>query len=101
MHQYDTLTAAINGLRERGYTEDFNLASTCLRCKEKELQFKPEDFIIDEYHRYEGASNPSDNSIVYAIRSRDGIKGVLVDAYGVYAENLSQEMIEKLRVLPR
>ncbi len=101
MHQYDTLSAAIQGLKERGYTEDFNLAATCLQCQAKELQWNPEDFIIDEFHRFEGASNPSDNSIVYAIRSRDGMKGVLVDAYGVYAENLSDEMIEKLRVLPR
>lgn len=101
MHQYDTLSEALQGLRERGYTEDFNLAATCIRCKSRELQLNPEDFIIDEFHRYEGPSNPSDNSIVYAIRSRDGIKGVLVDAYGVYADNLSDEMIAKLRVIPR
>ena len=56
-------------------------------------------FTVDEYHRFEGASNPSDNSIVYAIHSNDGVKGVLVDAYGMYSESLTEDMARKLRVM--
>ena len=62
------------------------------------MQLYPEDFMIDEFYRFEGMSNPSDNSIVYAISSKAGIKGVLIDAYGVYAENLNDAMIQKLRI---
>jgi hypothetical protein len=35
---------------------------------------------------------------VFAISSKDGIKGVLVDAYGMYAESLNEEMIKKLSI---
>ena len=48
-------------------------------------------------HRFEGMSSTDDNSILYAISSKDGIKGTLVDAYGVYAQNISEEMRKKLR----
>jgi len=31
-------------------------------------------------------SNPSDESVVYAIESRDGVRGTLIDASGAYAD---------------
>lgn len=46
---------------------------------------------------FEGMSNPDDNSIVFAISSHSGVKGVLVDAYGMYAENINEAMRLKLR----
>ena len=98
MYTYDSLAEAINGLRERGYTEDLNLKSHCLECASADLQLHPEHFTVDEYHRFEGASNPDDNSIVYAISSTDGLKGILIDAYGMYSESLTDEMAKKLRV---
>jgi hypothetical protein len=62
------------------------------------VQWEPENFVVDEYHRFEGMSNPDDNSIVFAISSSDGVKGTLVDAYGMYSENLTEPMIKKLAV---
>jgi hypothetical protein len=98
MYTYDTLSEAVNGLKARGYTEDLNLKPTCIECTTLDLQLHPEHFTVDEYHRFEGASNPDDNSIVYAIHSDKGVKGVLVDAYGMYSANLSDEMVRKLRM---
>jgi len=35
--------------------------------------------------------------VIYAISSNDGkSKGVLVDAYGTYAEEMTHEMVKKL-----
>ena len=98
MKNYITLSQATNDLKRRGYTEDLNIEATCIECPARNLRLYPEEFIIDEFHRFEGMSNPSDNSIVYAISSQGNIKGVLVDAYGVYAENLNDKMIQKLRI---
>jgi len=96
MKSYDTLSEAIQDLQRRGYTYDFNLKPHCLECASLKLEIQPEDFEIDEMHRFEGMSSTDDNSILYAISSKDGIKGTLVDAYGVYAENISEEMRKKL-----
>ena len=99
MFTYDTLSEAIDGLKKRGYTEDLNLKPHCVECAALDLQLHPEHFTVDEYHRFEGASNPSDNSIVYAIHSNDGVKGVLVDAYVMYSESMTEDMARKLRVM--
>lgn len=94
MPAYDTISQAVDGLKERGYTLDFNLKGNCLECLGQ--KFNPHDFEITEFHRFEGDSDPGDESIVYAIESRSGLKGVLVNAFGVYAEALGDEMIRKL-----
>lgn len=98
MKSYRTLSEATSDLKTRGYKEDLNLNATCIECPSHNLQLYPEDFTIDEFYRFEGMSNPSDNSIVYAISSKSGVKGVLVDAYGMYAENLNDAMISKLKI---
>ena len=98
METYETVSEAINGLKSKGYIEDFNLASTCLECRAQNLQLHPSDFAIDDFYRFEGASNPDDNMIVYAISSDTGLKGTLVDAYGMYASSLTDEMVRKLRI---
>lgn len=97
MKSYDTLSEAIQDLQRRGYTYDFNLKPHCLECASLKLEIQPGDFEIDELHRFEGMSSTDDNSILYAISSKNGIKGTLVDAYGVYAQNISEEMRNKLR----
>lgn len=97
MKNYDTLSEAINDLQKRGYTYDFNLKSECLECSSEKLKIHPEDFHVDEIHRFEGMSSAGDNSILYAISSNAQVKGLLVDAYGMYAENISEAMRLKLR----
>lgn len=95
---YATLTAAIEELKNEGYTEDFNNLGEHLECKGNGKNYQPSDFTIEHTYRFEGMTNPSDNSVLYGIEANDGTKGLLVDAYGVYADALSPEMIEKFRV---
>jgi hypothetical protein len=99
MKTYTTVTDALNGLKEEGYDLDFNLKVDCVECESPNIQLYPADFAIDKFYRFEGASNPDDSAIVFAISSKNGLKGTLVDAYGVYADNLSDEMIKKLRII--
>lgn len=97
MKNYDTLSEAVNDLQLRGYTYDFNLKPECLTCASLDLEIHPEEFQVDELHRFEGMSSTDDNSILYAISSKNGVKGTLVDAYGMYAENISEAMRKRLR----
>jgi hypothetical protein len=95
---YSSLSVATNDLQARGYTHDFNLRHECIECPSLHLQLTPEKFKVDEFYRFEGMSSTDDNSIVFAISSENGLKGVLVDAYGVYASSLNDGMIKKLSI---
>ena len=94
---YDTLSQAVNDMQARGYTDDLSLHDECLVCRGKNTQLHPDEFQIDEFHRFEGASDPGDSSIVYAVSSeKHDIKGILVNAYGADASRLTQSMVAKL-----
>lgn len=97
MKNYDTLSEAINDLQTTEYPYDFNVKPECLECPSLKIEIRPEDFKVDTIYRFEGMSSTDDNSILYAISSKNGIKGLLVDAYGVYAENISEAMRKRLR----
>ncbi|MGB3799987.1 MAG: phosphoribosylpyrophosphate synthetase [Lewinella sp.] len=95
---YDTLSFAIEDLKKKGYNKDFNQKEEYLECKQNSKTYSPSDFKITHTYRFEGMSSAGDNSVLYGIETGDGTKGLLVDAYGVYADSLSEEMIEKFRV---
>ena len=94
---YDTLSQAIEDLQSKGYTVNYDLIEDGLTSKDLKKKWKAEELDVVKFYRFEGISNPGDNTILYVIESNDGNKGLLVDAYGadVY---ISQEMIEKLRM---
>ena len=97
MEHYSSLLEALNGLKARGFTLDFNLANGTLHNSTQNINLKPEDFTICELHRFEGMSDPSENSIVYGIESsKFNIKGVFINAYGVYADDVSEDLLKKL-----
>ena len=99
MNSYSTLSETMNDLRKEGYTEDFNLQQNCLECRNGEFKVFTDEFKIDKFFRFEGASNPSDAAILYAISSDvHNLKGVLVNGYGIYSEPVTDEMLKKLEM---
>ena len=97
MHSYDTLSEAVNGLKARGYTLDFNIAGSLLTCNAIPAPLSPEEFEIAEFYRFEGNTDPGDESVIYAIESRHGQKGILVNAYGPNADPATDALVRKLK----
>ena len=94
-----TLSQTMNDLRKEGYVEDFNLQQNCLECRNGQFKVFADEFMIDKFYRFEGSSNPSDSSILYAISSdKHNLKGVLVNAYGIYSDTVTDEMLQKLNM---
>ena len=84
-HTYKTMNDAIQDLKQRGFTSNFEFLNNAFRAVDTGRTFQANDLTIVEHHRFEGASDPDDMSIVYAIEAYDGTRGILADAFGVYA----------------
>jgi hypothetical protein len=98
METYHTLSTAIQDWRAKGYTEDFNLRQNCLECRDGQFKVFHDEFHIDQAMRFDENTDPGDQSILYAISSpKYGLKGLLVNGYGIYTEDLTNEMAQKLR----
>lgn len=95
---YGTLSQTVEGLKQDGYTYDFNLQDDCLVCNNNHQSLSPDDFEIDGVYRFEGESNPDDEAVVYAISSNTfNIKGVLVNGYGIFSDAFNDVLVKKLR----
>ena len=97
MHTYNTMSEALTDLAKRGYAFDFNLCKTNITCDALHQTFQPEAFDVVEVHRFDGMTSTDDESILYVIETGKGIKGTLLDAYGVYSDTISPELLKKLR----
>lgn len=95
---YTSEKDAIADLRRRGYAADFEIRDDTLRDVVSGRRFRPEELAIVEHHRFEGASDPEDMSVVYAIESSDGLRGIVVDAFGAYANPRLADLLEKVEV---
>jgi hypothetical protein len=54
--------------------------------------------MITEYYRFEGMSDPEDSSVIYALESKDGHKGIIIDAYGAYSDEHISAFLSNVRV---
>ncbi len=81
-----TLASCMESLQRKGYTENFMVNEKGLYDIDMDKNYGPEQVRIPSFYRFEGASDPGDSSILYAIETDDGIKGLLSDSYGPYSD---------------
>ena len=76
----------IETYQKNGYTSNFKFVEDALIDLDTKLKYDVTSVKIDEENRFEGMSNPSDMSILYALSMQDGTKGTLLVAYGPTAD---------------
>ncbi|MFT4761222.1 MAG: hypothetical protein ACI9XO_003964 [Paraglaciecola sp.] len=94
---FDTLVEALNDLKIKGYTHNFEIQKDGVFCIDEKKKFLPSGFTVEKTFRFEGMTNPDDSSILYAVKTNCGIKGAFVENYSIHATTLTQEMSEKLQ----
>jgi hypothetical protein len=91
-----TLSECVNGAIEKGYVENFKVTSKVLITQDEDALYKPEHITIANYYRFEGYSDPQDNSVLYLLETHDGKKGTLIDAYGPEADSKISDFIRQV-----
>jgi hypothetical protein len=91
-----TLSTSVNKLVENGFRENFKVNEKGLFSEQRDASYAPEEVHVVDFFRFEGDSDPADNSILYAIETDDGTKGTLIDAYGSYADPLIGKFMKKV-----
>lgn len=85
-------------LRERGYICDFELIDYKLFCRKCDKYFAPDELVIERVYRFEGNSNPDDMAVLYGVRANNGMKGVIIDAYGTYDDDELGDFLRNVKV---
>lgn len=98
-----TLMSCMNTAVLDGYTESFKVEGKGLTGASTSDQkfYGPSEVKIDNFYRFEGYSDPNDNSILYLLQTSDGRKGTLVDSYGMYSDNKISEFIKSVEEIQK
>lgn len=91
MYHYATVSKALEELKEKGFTVDFNIQET-------KIINSPNDFEIVHIYRYEGESDPGDEATVFGIQSVSGEKGVYVAGLNAYADKSAAMVLNDLAI---
>ena len=96
--RYTNMVEAIEDLKRRGFTANFEFLDQTFRDVDSGRTFKADELTIVEHYRFEGASDPDDMSVVYAIETNNGPTGIIADAFGVYANPDLGGFLEKVKI---
>lgn len=88
----------LNMLEEQGYTDEYRVEKGKLCSIKTKSKYKPSEVKVANFYRFEGISDPEDMSIVYALETSDGSKGILTDAYGVYSDDETSEFLKEVEM---
>jgi hypothetical protein len=93
---YNDFADAVESFKEKGFTYTYHLDDNSISCKELEKEFSPLDLTIVESYTHDSGTDPGSESTVYAIESKKGDKGLLIIAYGMYADPSKAKLIDRL-----
>ncbi len=97
----NTLSSLTETAFNKGYTDNFRVEEDGLYAPATDIHYLPNEVKIDNFYRFEGASDPDDNSILYCIETHDGVKGTLIDSYGANNDDLISEFIKDVEEIQK
>jgi hypothetical protein len=97
-----TMSSCLTTLTKVGYAVQFKVTEEgLLQSLTTKDEFKPDEVKITNFYRFEGESDPSDNAILYAIKTNTGEKGTLIDAFGIYNEPLVDDFLKEVETITK
>jgi hypothetical protein len=93
-----TLADAIAELAAQGYTESLQIQGETLIAAQAKTTLASNEFTIDAAYRFDSDESGSDSQHLFAVSSaRQGIKGLLIDAFDMHREARGAPLLKKLR----
>ena len=94
-----TVSSVLEKLRQKKMDNEFQISAEGFTASNNKF-YQPQDLKIIRTYRFEGDSDPSDNSIIYLIEANDGLIGYSLDAYGVYSDHGDDGYDNFIRQIP-
>jgi histidinol-phosphate aminotransferase len=96
----ESLVDATARLRAAGYPEDWEADGGMLRCLGCSTAYAPAEMTVDEIVRFEGPSDPGDETILFALTGPCDHRGLYSAAYGTYTSTADLGILAGLHGRP-
>lgn len=99
--EMNTLSQILEKLRLKGRDNELKMTDHGkMQSKSLNKIYKPEDLTIVKTYRFEGPSDPADNTVLYLVEDQDKNIGYMFDAYGTYSDNDGSGFDDFLKKIP-
>lgn len=96
-----TLSQVMEKLREKGITDEIRMTDDKkFVISGTEKSYRSEALKILRTYRFEGASDPADNTALYLVEDLYGNKAMIIDSYGTSSNYDGREFDEFIKSLP-
>lgn len=95
---YETLSEATQALKSRAYVDEFKFVEGKLLNASTRTSYVPDELMIREYHRFIDEAKAERTKVLFAIRTKDNRKGMLVMDYSVDAEMGLINFMNRVRI---
>ncbi len=86
--EMNTLSQILEKLRSKGMDNELRMTDHGKMQSENLAKiYAPNDLVIVKTYRFEGMSDPGDNTVVYIVEDKEGQFGYILDSYGAYSDN--------------
>ena len=93
----DTLSQAVERWAEDGYRDHFRIEGTGLRALDDGRWLSLGDLACEAIERFEGVSDPDDETLLLVLRTRDGsVRGTLATSFGPRVDPATAEVIRRI-----
>ena len=97
--RYNIIQEAIDDLRERGFVNNFILEEEdAMVCTETGVIFHPDDLKMVGNHHFPIPDSEDAQTLIYALVSKDGLKGLVIDTYDSYPDIDLLNFMEKVKI---
>jgi hypothetical protein len=87
----------IENLRKRGYTETFTASASSHIITDQNKLYQPCDLKINSFYTYSPETDPHDYSVLYAIETTDGKKGILINDHCEKPDDSVESFINSIK----
>lgn len=89
-YHYEVVSPVVERFRNQGFTLDFDVEGDFLVANEEKVPLN--DVELKDLFHFENQKDLSDDSIVYAIATKNGLKGFLVTGLGMCEDELKSRL---------
>lgn len=97
-NKYLNLVSATSSLYRQGFTHNFRLRSNGLTDFKTKKTYQSADLLIVEHHRFKDINSLQYQTAIFAIECNDGIKGIIISAYGSLANMQLIKLMNKVKI---
>lgn len=97
MEPMATLSQVMEKLKNKGITNEIKLNDYNQIVDTNDNKIKAGDLTIIKTYRFEGDSNPADNTALYLTKDKDENLAYIIDTYGAYSDHAGPKFDEFLK----